>query len=120
MADNKTFGATNEPRTCLWCGARLVQIIERDGAWETIDRTKSACCRKPIYLGLDQWNDQPAHRCQKCDRIQVMKIHRYPTRATGRYGQDGDGLFCRTRCGYQFGRALALNGRRLQTAARVS
>lgn len=114
MAHNKDFGATNEPRTCLWCGTRLKQIIKHSGEWVTTVRTKSACCQAEMHEGLDQWDDQPAMRCKKCDRIQEMRRHHYSNKTpTGLYGEDGDSLFCRTRCGYQFGRALALHGRRL-------
>jgi hypothetical protein len=120
MARDKDFGATNDPRTCLWCGVRLTQIIEHRGPWITTTRTASACHQAPMYEGLDRWNDRPAFRCEKCDREQDMRVTGYAEKTpTGRYGEQGDGLFCRTRCGYQFGRAMAQHGRRLMPSEAI-
>jgi hypothetical protein len=113
MARDKDYGATNEPRTCLWCGAQLRQITTWTGQFQTesIRRSTSRCCYVAIYL-------DPAsgrYKCEQCgsDSAPYTK-QRAVTAPTGTYGEDGDGLFCRTRCGYQFGRALAQHGRRLK------
>lgn len=113
MARDKAYGATNEPRTCLWCGAGLAQVMRWTGQLteQTIRKSKSRCCWVDIYL-------DPATGRSKCEQCGADSNPYTKSRSvnepTGTYGEDGDGLFCRTRCGYQFGRALAQHGRRLK------
>lgn len=117
MARDKAYGATNEPRTCLWCGARLTQIMTFNSAdLAGVPRTTSACCKRPVYT--DEMVEHPILRCERCHETQSQKVYRRTGEPTGRYGESGAGLFCRTRCGYQFGHALAQHGRRLKPLER--
>lgn len=95
MARNKSFGATNEPRTCLWCGARLVQRMDHNA---------------------EEWTKYMAEATRDSRQGKPLKDRRIRGIPTGTYGEDGDGLFCRVRCGYQFGRAMAQLGRRFKEA----
>lgn len=85
MADHHAFGATNDERTCLWCGHNL----------------------RPHYETPSDprdWNERYMARArgEKVPRGEIVG-----------YGIYQEGLFCSLRCGYQFAATLAREGTRL-------
>lgn len=99
MAEYRSFNASNEPDTCLWCGRKLRhrQI------------TKTMPAREAKAQGY------------KVTNAEMLKDGEWPVSAILGYEELGgdyvDGHFCGLRCGYQFGVAMADNGRRLQPPA---
>lgn len=85
--DYQSFGATNEPDTCLWCGRKLVH--------------KSRMCEE---------GDPGAFRVGGEGR------GGWWARKADKGGGYSDGMFCGLRCGYQFGKRMAEFGERLRQA----
>lgn len=108
MAEYKSFGATNEPRTCLWCGVRLAQYMSYQGGTyvKGSEITASECCNAPI----DRTGSYP--ECSKCfESVRTERRGRFKHVPTGTYGWDGKGYFCRQMCATQFGTRMAELGK---------
>lgn len=86
MAQFRSFGATNDEHTCLWCGNRL--RVHR---------------KTPSPEAGETW-------------AEFYKRDDDQKKGTGEiegYGDYLDGFFCGLRCSYQFAVRLAKLGRRL-------
>jgi hypothetical protein len=89
------FGATNKPRTCLWCGGRLYsRCSDRWLKRNLVTRANEVS--SPI--SGEQWV-----------REHYAMFH-------GLYGKH-DGLFCSDKCAIEFGSAAARNGYRFKPEA---
>lgn len=115
-----SFGATNEPDTCLWCGRKLRRSSYTE--WITTDKTPKRCTfRMGMYRDLETCGDTEFRRdgigwrCKAHDHyVPPVKTLKTRTPNHDKPGDYGDGFFCGLRCGYMFGRALANGGDRLK------
>ncbi len=106
MADRHPFGASNQPDTCLWCGRKLRRNRHEETRVETVE-----------YQHMGYGTREDGTWGQVPDGPPVPSARHIPTGRTlvaEHAGSYEDGVFCGLRCGYQFGRAMATNGRRLQ------
>jgi hypothetical protein len=92
---SRSFGATNEKDTCLWCGWKLRIFILDRGSRNPVST---------LYTEATQRQDREREQ-QRKERV---------TEHGPRRGDYGDGFFCGLRCAYEFAVALAQHGRRLQ------
>lgn len=82
------FGATNEPDTCLWCGAKLKHITDPIYETEHIPEQTYEADERP--RNLDMEIKVPARTWQK----EVGRKNRYD-----KPGWEGNGYFCTLHCG---------------------
>lgn len=99
MPEYRSYNASNEPDTCLWCGNKLRhRIIYKD---MTVGEAKA------------QGHDLDKRRLALGDNWPISL-------AVGHEELGGDyvdGFFCGLRCGYMFGEAMAKNGKRFDPKA---
>jgi hypothetical protein len=88
------FNASNEPRTCLWCGARLYAVSSEKS------------------LKRDLLNYETLFRSNP-DRREHLKQERiaYHERVKGQYGKHAN-IFCTDKCAIAFAVAAVHNGYR--------
>lgn len=118
-----SFGATNKPCTCLWCGRKLRRQYHTE--WEQTERKPAQCgtrlsvdgeiyekrtCKSTKFKKSDLgWSCIECHTLTGGSRKVASRRPFYD-----KPGGFGDGHFCGKNCGYHFGVAMANNGRRLQ------
>jgi len=100
MASWRPFGASNAPKTCLWCGRKL--------------RFKALQSHTEItQVLLDPKNEKDQYLIEEG---QITR-KRYKTIIDERDtigGDYRDGFFCGLRCGYEFGVRMAQLDKRLK------
>lgn len=111
MASDRSFGATNAPDTCLWCGTTLRPHYQT--RTETVSKIpkQSPCCKAPLYK-----DPSGPHYCTECDHYVNTHSNRIVSRTklNRPKGALMDGLFCSLGCAHKFALVLAGNGRRLK------
>lgn len=113
----RDFNPSNEPGTCIYCGARLRQSVFKA---HTIKRTVSLCCQAPVESQMFRdpkiiasWRS--GYYCTACKRELVgdaedteVQVTEVPEKRSAVAGYAD--LFCTRDCGYQFGLIAALQG----------
>jgi hypothetical protein len=94
----KPFGATNQPRTCLWCGAKLRSLDSPRTLAKRIERARK-------YRNVNQ----------DAAEAEVRRLHE---KWKDHYGKH-DGLFCTDACAIAFGCEAARYGYRFEPRAAV-
>jgi hypothetical protein len=90
----RTFGASNTPHTCLWCGEKL-----KPGSTEKSLKKTLALCKR-LYSGV----------YAEYQQSEALSSHELMKNV---YGYRGSGCFCTLDCGFQFALAAAYNGYRI-------
>lgn len=93
MSNTHDYGPTNEPDTCLWCGAKLRTNYTMG---ERIEGPRK------LVKGREGYNSY------------YVPTFRYINKKKTGKGVYDTGFFCTLFCGMQFGIAFARMGRRLQ------
>jgi hypothetical protein len=116
------FNATNAPGTCRWCGRKLRQkfrteydLVAPKRCWYHVDTIEGSQCKSTFFTKSKsgRWNCEHGH--WNTSRRVVKSREK-----VGKLGDYGDGHFCGLSCGYNFGRALADEGRVLVKKAKVT
>lgn len=94
MSDRRPFGATNEHKTCLWCGTKLVTT------YKYTHRHESDCCNAPMKGAI----------CTSCKRRASYHVIREASQEVTAVMSE---LFCADGCAASFGEHFAKQGYRL-------
>lgn len=112
----RDFNPSNEPQTCLYCGAKLKHTVYRG---HVLKNTISLCCQARVDQRMERQNSVGGWRsvrfCTGCSRELVgdaedteVRETAVPERRSELAGHHG--FFCTVDCGYRFGRLAAEKG----------